>query len=213
MKPDKDLIDNIHDRWINTQTREMWIHGAPAYRYDADGTEPGVEYMMATTCIKNLHLFLHQSLTEEVIIHLHTCGGDYTEGMAIYDTICAMPYYVTIVSYTHARSMSSIILQAADKRMMMPNSYFMFHMGELALEGEVKTVNSEVEFSNKQDKTMIQIYADKACESEKFKKMSKAKVRRTFVDYMNRKGDVFLTADEAIYWGLADEVVSEFPIK
>lgn len=210
MKPDKDLIDTIHDRWINTSTREMWIHGVAVYK---DGTEPGVEYMMATTVIKNLHILLQQSAKAKVLVHLHTCGGDYTEGMAIYDTIRAMPYHVTILSYTHARSMSSIILQAADRRMMMPNSYFMFHMGDLALEGEVRTVKSEIEFSNKQDATMVQIYTDVAHGSKKFKKNSKVKVRQTFIDYMKEKGDVFLDPEEAIYWGLNDEIVSEFPIK
>jgi ATP-dependent protease ClpP protease subunit len=118
-------IQSVHDYWLDVDSRQMWIHGKHDYYRDEE-VEPGVEYMMATTVIKNLHVLLNHSESEPVVIHLHTCGGDYQEGMAIYDAIKSMPYYVNMINYTHARSMSSIIFQAADNRVMMPNSYFMF---------------------------------------------------------------------------------------
>ena len=42
--------------------------------------------------------------------------------MAIFDAIKICRSHVTILVYGQAESMSSIILQAADKRIMMPNS-------------------------------------------------------------------------------------------
>ena len=163
----EDLVE-VHDYWVNRKTREIWIHGVETR--DVSGEEPGVEYMMATRVIKNLHLLKDMDRDKEVVVHLHTCGGVWEEGMAIYDTIKSMPYHVTIISYTHARSMSSIILQAADERVLMPSSYFMFHYGSLEVGGHPLQVQSEVDFSRLCDDKMIQIYVDAIIKSgsEKF---------------------------------------------
>ncbi len=47
---------------------------------------------------------------------MHSVGGSWNDGMAIFDAIQLSKSYVTIISYGQAESMSSVILQAADKR-------------------------------------------------------------------------------------------------
>ena len=206
-----DKISLIHDFWIDSNNREMWIHGIDISGIGYEGEEPGVEYLMATKVIKNLHYFRNQSTSKEVIIHLHTCGGEFQEGMAIYDTIKLMPYPVTIISYTHARSMSSIILQSAigskDKRLLMPNSYFMFHYGTLYSSGTAKSVYSLIDFNKKQDEIMIDIYVNVVKESKKFKGQTDQKIRKTIIEMMEKKEDVYLTAQEAVEWGFADGIL------
>lgn len=206
-------IEEVHNHWIDVDNREIWIHSIEYGWADSDemGIEPGVEYMMATRVIKNLHFLRHMSPRARVVIHLHTCGGMWEEGIAIYDAIMLMPYPVTIISYTHARSMSSIILQAADRRMLMPNSYFMFHRGTLATEGLTNQVENEVAFIKVADKAMMDIYINKIVNGKKFKGWSKAKIRRFLKDQMDKKVDVFLTAKEAVEWGFADGIVEKWP--
>ena len=204
------LLEAVHNHWINPVTREIWIHGIDMNTDSYEGDEPGVEYMMANRVIENLHLLRFQSATEPALIHLHTCGGIYEEGMAIYDTICSMPFHVTIVSYTHARSMSSIILQAADRRMMMPNSHFMFHYGTLTVNGEAKTVVSNVDFTKHQTNTMIDIYVTKTQHGRKFQGWTAGRIRRHITKQMDSKGDVFLTAAETVEWGFADEILTSW---
>ena len=46
---------------------------------------------------------------------MHSVGGNWNDGMAIFDAIELCQSYVTIIVYGQAESMSSIILQAADK--------------------------------------------------------------------------------------------------
>jgi len=207
-------LETIHGRWIDLQNREIWIHGIDMNN-DSEyaGKEPGVEYMMATRVIKNLHFLRHKSPSKPVVVNLHTCGGMWEEGMAIYDTIMAMPYHVTVISYTHARSMSSIILQAADRRILMPNSYFMFHWGEYWFGSDAaQKAFSNVDFSRKvQNRTMLEIYVQKARNSRKFKGWSEARIRSYLKSQMDKKIDVFLTPEEAIEWGFADEVFSQWP--
>jgi len=207
-----DRILTTHNHWIDAESREMWIHGMYIPESDMlDVGEPGVEYMMATTVIKNLHLLRKQSSRAAVTIHMHCCGGDWSEGMAIYDAISLMPYHVTIISYTHARSMSSIILQAADKRLMMPNSYFMFHLGDYGIEGDVRSVYSNMEFDKRTDETMLDIYVESAKEGEKFKNWEDDKIREHLNSCLEKKADVFLTAEEAVQWGFADGILEQWP--
>ena len=207
-----ELVDHIHINWIDMDNRQIWIHGDEFLQETSEaGTEPGVEYRMATKTIKNLHILRHLSKTDPVIIHLHTCGGIWEDGMAIYDTIKLMPYHVTMISYTHARSMSSLILQAADERLLMPSSYFMYHLGSLEVNGPSKAVYSSVEYAVYCDKMMLDIYVEKCTHGEKFKDWSPEKIRSYLRGMMNRKIDVFLTPETAIEYGFADGVVNEWP--
>ena len=201
-------IEMIHDKWLDVKNRQMWIHGVPTDpQYDDE--EPGVEHNMSTKVIKNLHILKSMGKTP-VTIHLHTCGGDCTEGMAIYDAIKMMPYKTRIISYTHARSMSSIILQAGDYRYLLPHSYFMFHEGTSATWGTVKSVNSWVEFSKIWDQFMMDIYARRLQKKGKFRGKSQEKIKVILRSYMDRKEDVYLTAEEAVKWGFADKVLRSF---
>jgi ATP-dependent protease ClpP protease subunit len=137
---------------------------------------------------------------------MKTNGGFWEEGMAIYDTIKSCPWYVTILNYTHARSMSSIIFQAANKRVMMPNSSFMFHDGTFGIEGTQKQVYSAVQFNKIADKTMLDIYSNMMNINGEFKGQGITKIKTWLRGQMDRKEDVYLTAPEAVKLGLADEV-------
>jgi ATP-dependent Clp protease protease subunit len=203
---------NIHDYWIDIKNRAMWIRGADftVMAPEDAGEEPGVEYMMATKVIANLHYFLNDSTKDRVLIHMLTPGGNVDDGMAIYDAIQSMPYPVTIISYTHARSMSSVILQAADRRVMMPSSYFMVHDGTMALHGETRTVHSNAEFYKKHyDKIIEDIYIDKLVESEMYKGKG-AEAAAYLRSLMDKKGDVFFNAKQAIRHNFADEIFSRW---
>lgn len=202
-----DQVVMMQDRWIDLKNRHMWIHGA---NLDPSDEEPGVEHLMATVVIKNLHALRLDNASKPIIVHLHTCGGVWEEGMAIYDAIKSMPYHVTMVNYTHARSMSSIIFQAADYRIMMPNSYFLFHRGTISMDNEWTTAKSNFEWSSKTVKTMIDIYVESARESKKFNKMSDNKIRSYLSKQMDKKSDVFLTPEEAIEWGFADAILENW---
>lgn len=202
-------LEAIHDKWIDTKNRQMWIHSfetVPSQSQD----EPGIEYNMATRVIKNLHILRKLNPNEPITIHLHSCGGDVDEGLAIYDALKAMPYKITMISYTHARSMSSYILQAADLRLLMPSSYFMFHRGTIALAGPQQEVESNIEFSKIQDKLLMDIYVDSLKRTGKFRTKSRQWIEKMINDHMNQKSDVFLTAPQAVEWGFADGLVNKF---
>jgi ATP-dependent protease ClpP protease subunit len=178
-----------------------------SFGYDVAGIdEPGIEYMISKRFIKNINLCMRTNPGQPVIIHMKTCGGFWEEGMAIYDAIKSCPSKVTILNYTHARSMSSLIFQAADKRVMMPHSYFMFHDGTYAIEGTVKQVYSSIDFDKKNSKIMLDIYAEKMNEKGEWAGKGITKIKKWLRDQMDRKEDVFLTADQTVELGLADGI-------
>lgn len=203
----EDLIYHLHQFDIDLKSNHIYLMGVDrGYEVEPGVMEPGVEFTMANRLIKNINICMRVNPDTPIVIHLKTCGGLWEEGMAIYDAIKSCPSPVTILNYTHARSMSSIIFQAADKRVMMPNSIFMFHDGTYGIEGTVKMVRSAVEFDKKNDKTMLEIYAQKMNECGKMQGLGIPKITKWLRSQMDRKEDVFLTAKETVNLGLADEI-------
>jgi len=139
-----EVIESLHDYSLDPKNREIYLVGEQEAKIPDDDQEPGVEFLMANRFIKNLR-FLSLANENPILVHSKTCGGYWEEGMAIYDAIKACPCYVTILNYTHARSMSSIIFQAADNRVMMPNSYFLFHLGSTEFGGTERAFFSYAE--------------------------------------------------------------------
>lgn len=198
-------IDYVHEYGIDPLMRDIYLVGEEDYQREFEGGEPGVEFMMANRFIKNIRI-LSAIANDPILIHMKTCGGDWTEGMAIYDAIKACPSYVVILNYTHARSMSSLILQAADHRVMMPYSTFMFHDGTMGSDGTVKQYFTEAEQLKITQDQMMKIYLDKAVGSKFFGKKSRSQVKQWMRYRMDKKEEVYLSAKEAFEMGFADEI-------
>jgi len=199
-----DEIEKIHSYNIDIRNREIFISGEDGLDPDI---EPGVNYIMSARLIRNLRILVNRS-NKPILIHMKTCGGSWNEGMAMYDAIKSCPTHVTILNYTHARSMSSLILQAADRRVMMPHSEFMFHHGTYSDDGEMVTVMSNLDWYRRTIDVMCGIYVDvmKETPGSKWVKVSKDKIRQWLDEQMEKKNDVFMSAEDAVCNGFADAV-------
>ena len=118
-------LDKWFDLNIDTDTRTIYM-GSTGYL--GDESETGVDHSMAAYLIKGMHTLESKNMKPIVII-MNNPGGDWYHGMAIYDAIKSSTCHCTIKVYGHAMSMGSVILQAADVRVMMPSSRFMIHYG------------------------------------------------------------------------------------
>lgn len=203
-----DPLYHLHEYDIDLKSNHIYLFGMEAYTSGVGDSigEPGVDYSMANRFIRNLNLCMRVNPDKPIIVHMKTCGGDFSEGMAIYDAIKSCPYAVTILNYTHARSMSSLIFQAANKRVMMPHSYFLFHEGTLAYEGTYKTVMSNAEFDKRGREQMIDIYENVLKRKGKFCNKSRKWIRTWINNQMDKKEDVFIDAKNAVVLGFADSV-------
>lgn len=200
-----DPVTQLHDYNIDIPSNHLYLFGEEEYGSSLGGAEPGVEYVMANRFIRNLNILMRKS-DKPILIHMKTCGGDWTEGMAIYDAIKSCPNPIIILSYTHARSMSSLIFQAADKRVMMPHSTYMFHDGTISVEGTVKQFYTEYERTKIAEEQMLTIYINAMKNKGKMKNEKPEKIKKWLRDQMDRKEDVYLSAEQAIELGFADEI-------
>ena len=205
-------LDYAHDVDIDPEHYQIYLFGREDVKEEMEFGEPGVEYKMANRFIKNIHYLSGRDAKRPILIHMKSCGGHIEEGMSIYDTILSVSNPITIINYTHARSMSSIIFQAANKRIMMPSSYFMYHEGDQAVSGTFKQVNSIVDFSKRFSDTMTTIYAERMKHTPKstMRTWTIARIKDWLVHEMDRKEDVHLTAIETVNIGLADEIFVDY---
>lgn len=201
-----DLISHLHCYDIDLISNHIYLMGVDR-GYEVNGLdENGVEYVMSKRLIQNINLCMRANEGKPIVIHMKTCGGDWNEGMAIYDAIRSCPSKVTILNYTHARSMSSLIFQAADKRVMMPHSHFMYHDGTYGDIGTVKQVKSGIDFYQEAEDIMLGIYADKMNIKGEFKDKGIQKIKKYLREQMDKKEDVFIRAERTVELGLADEI-------
>ena len=204
-----DPVYNIHENNIDLKANHIYLFGEESYIHpEMEATEPGVEFSMANRFIKNLNILMRVS-DSPILIHMKTCGGDWAEGMAIYDAIRACPNPITILNYTHARSMSSLIFLAANKRVMMPHSTYMFHEGTMGMSGTTKQYFTEAEELKKTNDAMMDIYAKTLKEQGKYKKWSEARIKKRIKELMDQKEEVYLDAAETTDWGFADEIFGQ----
>lgn len=201
------LIGDIHTYNINHHTRELYLHGHTSTAWDE---EPGVEYRMATTFIKNIHVLSQQS-NKNILIHMHTIGGNWTDGMAMFHTIRMSKSSVTILAYAQASSMSGIILQAADKRVLMPDCEFLVHHGSIALDSNSMAVKSAVDQNEKCCRRMLQIFAKRAINGQFFaeREYSLEKTMGYIDRQIRNRSDWIMSAEEAVYYGLADGILGQ----
>jgi ATP-dependent protease ClpP protease subunit len=203
----EDLILHLHEYDLDLESNHIYLMGVDrGYDITNGIDEPGIEYVISKRFIKNINLCMRTNPDKPIVIHMKTCGGLWEEGMAIYDAIKACPSKVTILNYTHARSMSSIIFQAADKRVMMPHSHFMFHDGSYSIEGTIKVVRSAIDFDKHNERVMLDIYADKMNEKGEMAGKGMVKIKKWLREQMDKKEDVYLQSDKTVELGLADEI-------
>ena len=158
------------------------------------------------TFIKNLDFL--SNTDGDIHVIMGTLGGEWNYGMGIFSAIKACKHKVIITAYAWARSMSSIILQAAAERVLMPNCDFMVHYGTSAYSGHYLCAKSGMLFEEHYEKIMLGIYADRCYHGRFFTdhNMCEVDVARYITKQIQEKGDWWLSAEEAVYYGFADRV-------
>jgi len=199
-----DIIEEIHSYNLLLDTREVFLHGEPGENSE-DG---GVDFRMANRLLKNIRL-LEAAGDDPIIIHQHGIGGDWSSGMMMYDIIANCQCHVILVMHGDASSMSSIIPQAADTRIIMPNCIFMIHEGYDNLDGTHKQIISATKVLDKLRERMLDIYVSVCINGHFFQheQADEKKVREYLVNKMNEKEDWWLLPKEVVLYGFADGVL------
>lgn len=197
-------VSNIHDINIDLKNRELFLHSCTT----CEGEEPGVDYRSAINLQKNLRI-LEQQNSDPILIHMHLPGGDWADCLGIYDTIKQCQSKTIILAYAKVESSSSVILQAADLRILMPNTHVLLHYGSIYLDTEHKAATSNLRWSERESEKMLEIFTDKCVQSpiaieKKWKKMM---IKKHIQSQLSNYSDWIMSSDEAVYYGFADGIL------
>jgi len=190
----RDDFDKFHDYNLFMPARTIY-YGSMAEEWD--GVEAGVDYISTSNLIKNL-IILDNISQEPITIYMNTPGGDWYHGIALYDLIIGIRAPVTIVCLGWIMSMGTIILQAANKRVLLPNCGFMIHDGKEGYIGETKNFEAWAEEAKYTRKKMYQIYLHRI--KQKHPRFTIAQVEKLCLH------DRFLRPERAVELNLADMV-------
>jgi len=147
--------------------------------------------------------FLHlESSDSEKDIHfyINSPGGVVTAGMSIYDTMQFIKPDICTYVMGQACSMGSLLAQAgtAGKRYMLPNARHMIHQPSGGARGQATDMQIQVEEILKMKQSLTELYV---------KHNSKGKTFEEFAKDMER--DKFMSAEEALEYGLIDKIVEK----
>lgn len=203
-------IANMHIYNIDVENRELYLH-APLDNID----ESNLDYRSAVIFEKNLR-YLNQISLEPILIHMHLPGGEWQDCLGMYDAIKTSKARVIILAYARAESSSSVLLQAADLRILMPNTNVLIHYGSFTLDGEhSKAAASSIQWNEKECDKMVDIFTDRCMNSMiyKDKNWKRMMAKKHILSQLANKCDWILTADEAVHYGFADGVLGskKFP--
>ena len=204
-------ISYLHDHNIDILNREIYLH---SHFIDGD-EEAGVDYRSSVKFEKNLR-YLNLLSLEPILVHMHLPGGDWQDCLGMYDAIRASKADVIILAYAKAESSSSVLLQSADIRILMPNTDMLIHYGSISLDAEhSKAAASSMRWNEKECDKMIDVFTDRCINSNiyKTKNWKRMMAKKHIISQLANQGDWILTAQEAVDYGFADGILGskKFP--
>ncbi|PIE24166.1 MAG: ATP-dependent Clp protease proteolytic subunit [Planctomycetota bacterium] len=158
------------------------------------GTE--VNDLVANAVIAQLLFLQKENKTQDVGIYINSPGGSVTAGLAIYDTLQFVQCPVATYCIGQASSMAALLLAAGTKgkRFALPNSRVMIHQPWGGVHGTAADISIQADEIVKMKKRLNEIIAKHS--GQPIEQVEKDSDR-----------DYFLSAQEALDYGLVDEVI------
>jgi ATP-dependent Clp protease, protease subunit len=148
-------------------------------------------------------LFLESEDPErEINMYINSPGGSVTAGLAIYDTMQFVKPPVSTLCVGQAASMGSLLLAAGAKgrRYALPHSRILIHQVSGGFEGQASDIEIHAREALRLREILNEILAHHT--GQNVKKIEKDTDR-----------DNFMSAAQAVEYGLIDEVIAGRPVK
>lgn len=144
-------------------------------------------------------LFLEgQDPEKDISLYINSPGGVITDGMAIYDTMQYIRCDVSTICIGMAASMGSFLLAAGakGKRFALPNSEIMIHQPSGGAQGQATDINIAANHILAVKKKLNRILSERTGQPLE-------------VIERDTDRDNFMTAQEALEYGLIDKVIEK----
>ncbi len=153
---------------------------------------------VANVVVAQLLFLESENPDKDISLYINSPGGSISSGMAIYDTMQFIKPDVSTLCIGMAASMGAFLLQAGakDKRFALPNSTVMIHQPLGGFQGQA----TDIEIHTKYILSL----------RERLYRLMSVHTGRTVEEIArDSERDNFLTADEAVKYGLIDQVLQK----
>ncbi len=160
-----------------------------------------VDDHMSTLVCAQLLFLESENPKKDIYMYINSPGGIVTSGMAMYDTMQYVKPDITTVCMGQACSMGSLLLTAGaeGKRHALPNSRIMIHQPSGGAQGQATDIEIQAKEILSLRKRLNDIYVKHT--GQKLKVIEEAVER-----------DYFMSAEEAVKFGLIDSMVEQKPL-
>ena len=138
---------------------------------------------------------------KDIHLYINSPGGSITAGMAIYDTMNYIKPDVSTICIGMAASMGAFLLSAGakGKRYALPNSEIMIHQPLGGAQGQATEIEIQAKRIIRMKEKLNQILSENTGQP----------LEKIMAD---TERDNFMEADEALAYGLIDEVITNKPL-
>ncbi|UVI28143.1 ATP-dependent Clp endopeptidase proteolytic subunit ClpP [Paenibacillus spongiae] len=152
---------------------------------------------VANSIIAQLLFLAADDPEKDIHLYINSPGGSVTAGMGIYDTMQFIKPDVSTICVGLAASMGSLLLTAGakGKRLALPNSEVMIHQPLGGVRGQASDIKIHADWILKTKQKLNQILVDRT--GQPYDKIDRDTDR-----------DFFMSAEEALNYGLIDKVVT-----
>jgi len=159
-----------------------------------------IDDQVANSIIAQLLFLENENPKKDIIMYVQSPGGHVTAGLAIYDTMQYIKPDVVTVCIGMAASMGAVLLTggAKGKRYSLPNAEIMIHQPLGGVEGQATDIAIHAKHIVMMKERLNKIIAKHSGQSMK-------KVEQ------DTDRDRFLTAQEALEYGLIDKIIEKRP--
>ncbi|MUT64495.1 ATP-dependent Clp endopeptidase proteolytic subunit ClpP [Paenibacillus sp. NEAU-GSW1] len=152
---------------------------------------------VANSIIAQLLFLAADDPEKDIHLYINSPGGSVTAGMGIFDTMQYIKPDVSTICMGMAASMGSLLLTAGakGKRFALPNAEVMIHQPLGGVRGQASDIKIHADWILKTKQKLNQIYVDRT--GQPYEKIERDTDR-----------DNFLSAEEALNYGLIDKVIT-----
>ncbi len=161
-----------------------------------------VNDMTANLVVAQMLFLESQNNSDTINFYINSPGGAVTAGLGIYDTMQFIKSPVSTIVMGQACSMGSFLAMAgeAGQRLVLPNSRTMIHQPSGGAGGQATDMEIQVQEILKMKKNLTETYVKHNSVGKTYDELAAAMER-----------DNFMSAQEAVDFGLADKVIERKP--
>lgn len=133
-----------------------------------------------------------------IALVLNSPGGHIVDGFHFHDDILELRdkgHHVTIRVRGEACSMASVVLQAADARVIGPSATVMIHQSSGGAEGQRADIADAAQLMKKYEHRICEIFAQRS-----------GRPLKVFKELLEKRKDIWMNAQEALKEKLVDSI-------